>query len=79
MELSKQGKSATWSQMLLAVCGLVCVTVLAVLHDIGGEIALVAIVSVLGAGGVNTVLTVVSGFHAGAGAAQAPADPPAKA
>lgn len=50
---------------MLVIAGLLCVTVLAALHDIGGDVALVAIVSILGAGGVNTALTVLSGVRTG--------------
>lgn len=74
--MSKQAKARTWGHIVLAMAGLGCVTALAVLRDISGDVALVAIVSILGAGGVNTALTVLSGGfpRPGNGEAGGPAD-----
>lgn len=56
-------KAHSWGTIILAMAGLVCVTVLAAMHDITGDFALVAIVGILGAGGVNTALSMMATIH----------------
>lgn len=64
--MTKQAKACAVPTVVLAGAGLICVTVLAVLHDIGGQVALVAIVAILGAGGVHTTLSVLGAAAQGA-------------
>lgn len=73
--MSKSQRSTTWSHAVLVIAGLLCVTVLAGLNKIGGDVALIAIVSILGAGGVNTALTVLSGVQPRPSAAELPIEP----
>lgn len=56
-------KAHSWGTIILAMAGLACVTILAAMHDITGDFALVAIVAILGAGGVNTALSMMATIH----------------